>query len=929
MLQRRWQGRRRSPAQSLACRSGQRYRGIEYHIIAAMLLVFATVVRAARAEPPAEDLPRVDQCRTVYVCEPDTELLQTRDGAVCINREVQPGHDECWLRYAQREMPFPLFRLRSHARSELFLPPYLDLQGIDADGRPWFLGGEPTRDNKAGGIDVFWIDSGVLRRRQFKDGYSRLPAGQGFDTTWPWAGTDMLCDAEGTVWVVGWDRLYRLAADKLTEGKPDEIPFPTPADPQQANDLRGQNPYWGHQVYRFGGSTWVVRGIGTNCHVPGSFVLRFTGQRSTVVAWLPQQYVSGLVHHAGDAYILADRAYWPHEPHPRPKPTAIFRVPLAGPAPQAAEAGRRIAKLEGVSTARLVFIDRQGRQYVQPWSDDKPRAELLVFDGTTCAKAALPSADFSLDCQGDDGRLHGHDGQALYAGWTKHTGWRPTASLGALTGHDVRVLAAAKGLLCLGIKMRHCYSDCYLPVWLDLSSADTRPLLPGKSIAAGLAVESNESNYYHVAVGPGGRLWFLRYSRTAGRDVQDRQAEKTVRTQICRATGGAAGELTGKLATSVDPSVWPVAEDTAIVAASWGFEGVERVLFYDRGEAHAAPSLAKLLEAHYQRLQETMADGTAFTAGDDYEQAWFLRMGDTFYVEEALFKHVGNGSGMYRSSGIFRAGQWIEQREQGGFGDRQYEPVVNRLVDLDLPTHRLLGFVDGWKTLKWIPLASDACRGEVLRTDSDAWAFRCTNSTSLPRFTGAWTLTPDAAEHFRRVRPQRLEEARNHGYTPPEVYAAYSSDDMPAWRRWQGGKWRTIDRSFCGGTVWEDAAGGVWHFRVREAEVTFPDGRRQLVPLDAGTPERFRMAIESADAVWVASQQSLCRFCLQRDMQGRPVRWTAEPPFRLPRFGVDFAGPWIAGGGLYYISAGKLFHCPVHRPGGEQHQETAIPGTAP
>ncbi len=158
MLQRRWQGLRRSPAWPLACRGGTRYQRVDYHVVA-MLLVFATVVRAARAEPPAEDLPRVDQCRTAYVCEPGTELLQTRDGAVCINREVQPGHDECRLRYAWREMPFPLFRLRSHAQSELFLPPCLDLQGIDADGRPWFLGGEPAYNGKAGGTDVFWIDS--------------------------------------------------------------------------------------------------------------------------------------------------------------------------------------------------------------------------------------------------------------------------------------------------------------------------------------------------------------------------------------------------------------------------------------------------------------------------------------------------------------------------------------------------------------------------------------------------------------------------------------------------------------------------------------------------------------------------------------------------------------------------------------------------
>ena len=267
---------------------------------------------------------------------------------------------------------------------------------------------------------------------------------------------------------------------------------------------------------------------------------------------------------------------------------------------------------------------------------------------------------------------------------------------------------------------------------------------------------------------------------------------------------------------------------------------------------------------------------------------------------------------MFSSCGIFRDGQWIEQRDQGGIPPRSdYEPIVNRLAGLDVRTHRLLGFVDGWKTLKWIPLASDAAGEEVIRKDSAAWAWCRMNNTPLPRFTGAWTLTPDAAEHLQKVRPQRVEEARRHGESVPEVFPEYRSDDLPSWRRWESGKWRRIDQPLYGVEVWEDAAGGVWQFRVREAEVTFPDGRRQLIPLDAGLAGQFRLAVESADAVWVASQQSLRRFRLKRDAQGRPSRWAADRRFRLPRLGADFGGPWIAGESLYYVSGGRLFRAPL------------------
>ena len=871
MLSRFLQWMRRLLTSPLVCCGGNGGRLSCQRIIAAMV-VFVTLARPIGAEPPSGELPRVDQCRAVCVCEPGTELLQAPDGTVWLDREVRPRHDECRLRYAKREMPFPLRRLRAHTQTDRFLPAYVDLQGVDARGRPWFLGRALGGENKIGRIVLSWIDSGILRRRQLEGGYNRQPAGRTFEARWPWAGSDVLCDADGTVWVVGATRLYKLAAGKTPDDEPDHIPFPVPNDRKQAEDLLGaRNPYWGHQVYRFGGSVWVVRGFRGNCHTPGTFVVRFVGRRSRIVAWLPRQHVGGLVHHAGDVYILAREIDAPQ------KPTAILRARLAEPAPQPVEGVRRriaeldddawarreaaskwLAKLpfsqldllrealakstsaeqqhrlglamrtissrrdevapatlEGASAARLVLVDRDGRQHVRPWEGDHPQAEVLVFDGKTCAKIALPSPDFSLDCQGGDGRLYGHDRQALYAREAKEAAWRPVASLGELAGHDVRVLA----------------------------------------------------------------------------------------------TGDTVRELTGKMVTSIDPSVWPLAKDTAIVATMSGNDGIEGVLFYDQGQAHEARSLAELLEDHHRRLGEVMEDGAAFTAGDHYEQVYFIRMGDALYVHEAVYKRIGGGCGMFSSCGIFRDAQWIERRDQGGFGpNRNYQPIVTRLAGLDLRTHRLLGFVDGCKTLKWIPMAPDATGGEeVIHKDSVAWAWYWMNNTSLPRFTGAWTLTPEVAEHLREVRPQRVEEARKHGESVPEAFPEYRSADMPSSQRWEDGKWRRIDQSLYGVAVWEDGAGGVWQFRVREAEVTFSDGRRQLIPLDAGIPGQFRLAVESPGAVWVASQQSLRRFRLERDAPGRPTRWLADRTFRLPRFGVGFAGPWIAGESLYYVSGGVLY----------------------
>ncbi len=129
-------------------RGGGNGRRPNCQAVVAAMLVFVTLGRPIQAEPPPGELPSVDRCRVTYV----------------------------------------------------------DLQGVDARGRPWFLGhcGDPETPGK---LVLSWIDSDVLHQRQLEDGYNLQRCGRTFEPRWPWAGSDVLCDADGTVWVVGATRL--------------------------------------------------------------------------------------------------------------------------------------------------------------------------------------------------------------------------------------------------------------------------------------------------------------------------------------------------------------------------------------------------------------------------------------------------------------------------------------------------------------------------------------------------------------------------------------------------------------------------------------------------------------------------------------------------------------------------------------------------
>jgi hypothetical protein len=90
--------------------------------------------------------------------------------------------------------------------------------------------------------------------------------------------------------------------------------------------------------------------------------------------------------------------------------------------------------------------------------------------------------------------------------------------------------------------------------------------------------------------------------------------------------------------------------------------------------------------------------------------------------------------------------------------------------------------------------------------------------------------------------------------------------------------------------------------------VHFSGGKSQIIPLDACAVDHARLAVESTEAVWITTQQSLWRFVLTRDVKGNPLKWTPERRFSLQRFAFHMTGPWICGRDVYYIAGDKLYH---------------------
>ncbi len=913
---------------------------------------------AGRAAEPLQ-LPSVDHSRVVYVYDFSTQLFQTDDGEICIDREPDIWNDHCIERYARRELPFPHRRLRAHRSNDAYLSGNVPLRGVDPAGRAWF-GPHGLKEE----LLVRWIDRGVLFQRTLGRGYRKGPAVTACPPRWPWLGEDMLGSDQG-IWIAGTDRIHLLDGGQRTEQ-----PLPRPKDAGDERDLFGDGPniiHWSNQLYRFGDERWLVRSFDTNCKHPGSFVIRLVGEPGTIVARLKDEFVAGLIHHRQAIHILIARKVGENHPSEY-QPARILRFDLEGPLAEPLERiHAEIARLgdpdrreraaasaylqrlprmqvavlhraldqplmpeqinrlndaiqaieqrdiettpsllDEAPAAKLMLVDRQGRQYAQLWTEDGPTARGLICDGGAGTPLKLPSSQFTFDCQGDDGRIYGHDERMIYV-LDDDARLMPIAELGSLAGQEIRVVATHQGLLGLGVKMTVGSREAFVPHWLDLANEAETPLLDGQSIASGLSRAGNDSDHLPVTPGPDGRLWFVRNPDSDAELLRD--IRKKVAAQLMIAESGVVRPLSEPVGLSVEQTVWPIARDAAIVATTTGYPG-GNVLFHDRGKTHCVESLEELLQTHHARLLEVLPDGAAFFAGNTHERSWLIRLGDSFYVQEVVFHRFENGSGYFNTAGIFRAGQWVKRADER-LGREPFRPIVNRIAGIDPATHRILGFTNNWKDLAWIPIASDAPDAQTLERHEIPWAWTWYNQTSRPRMDGAWTLTPKVAERLIEMAPKRKEEAAARGSDVPSVDARYLSDDMPGFRRWTGGGWREVPHTLYGGKAWEDAADGVWHVRVREASVTFPDGRSQLIPLDAGLPDQYRLAIESADAVWLASAHSLTRFRLEQGVEGK--QWIPDRRLRLPRFGATFAGPWIIGRDMYYTSAGELFHLPLQQ----------------
>jgi hypothetical protein len=931
----------------------------------ALACLFPSLTAAAWAA--GGDLPRVDQCRVVYVCDADTNLFQCRDGAICIESGERIYNDDCRQRRAADTLPFQFRRLRDFDHTEPNMPDPGRFEGLDDTGRAWFFGAGSGQ----GTLRTWTIANRKCRTNEVAGWYSGGPNAATIGACWPWKGGNMLCDRQGGMWLESLTSLHRLGE------KPAETRFPRPSGTVDDRDLVGSNSNMAcldHQTYRFGDSIWVVRSMKSNCHTPGAFVVRFTGDNSHLESRLVKQFVNGLVYQGGDVYILVEDEGKEEDRGGRDSfvPASILRIRLGEPASMPAdkvpqwiadldagkwtvreEATRQLSqlpssqlgllrdalkqavsieqktrleeiiakvaggtvkpvadKLEGMDRGRLVFIDRQGRQYVQPWSQQGPEPRILVLDGNAAVTMELPSADVVLDCLAEDGTVYGRDKKYIYAISPAAMRLRAVASLGELSGQDVPVLAARQGMVCIRLSVTIWGQPKPAPVWLDLTKESTTPLLGGKAIAEGLPLQCNRSQFYQVAAGPGGRLWFVRHKaeKTGKRVNLGGETDETEYTQIMRARGDKVESLCGMVQTSTDPSVWPLADDAAIVATQWGW--MQRgVLFYQDGNVETFSTLKELVEARHKELEKVMDDGVAFTAGPPEERLSFLRMGGTFHIHDFDDVQVRGGGGRVERDSLFRDGGWVETHSThiGLEGKGEPEPFLGRLVDLDPNSHRVLGFQGNWKTLRWIPMTGDAAKAEDLLTLDQAWAWVHFNKTHLPRFTGAWTMTPDAARRWAKLYDQRVRETADKGIQPADFFTEYQTDDFAAFRRWRGGQWRTLDHSLYGTEVFEDEAGGVWQFCAREATVSLPGGRDQLIALDGGGAGDFRLAVETPDRVWVASRQSLWQFSLARDASGRPLRWEGDRRFRLPRNGLHFAGPWVVGKHLYYVSAGSLY----------------------
>lgn len=567
--------------------------------------------------------------------------------------------------------------------------------------------------------------------------------------------------------------------------------------------------------------------------------------------------------------------------------------------------------ISGFTAGRLVFVSRRGRWYIRPYKSGKPAAVLLVTEGDgKFRKVVLRDPDFRFDLEGPDGTIYGHDKKYLYRLHRKDDSLLPILSLENFQADKLKLVAAKEGKLCFQVRPGSSpYSQEEFIFWVDPGRKSLRPPPPGKAIADGVWQEGLNQGHYPVAVGPDKGLWFLQYPYEPlnGGTGNARVPRHRVLTQLWRTDEDGPRQLTKWVSTSVDPSVWPLKHNAAIVMTMSDNSGVAGRFLYHDGKVFNEKTLKLIIEKHYKLLLKLVTDGAMFVAGDDYERAYLIRAGKSFYLAEEYYQTFSKGSGTIESSGIYSGGGWKEYRCTK-WRDSTYKPIMVRPCGVDSARGRLLCFSNDYKTLMWKSMVKEG-KDTSLITAKEPFAWWRSNRTELPRLTSAWILKHQAMAQYDKMHEKKMEEARkaNRKADVDEWDIEYRSSDIGGFRRWNGKSWDEYDGSFFGGYVWEDRSGCIWHLRLREASVRLPDGRKQVFPLDACTVDIARLAVESKDAVWIATQQSLWRFTLKRDGKGKCESWRGARLFNLQGLGYEFHGPWIVGPYMYYLSRGKLY----------------------
>jgi hypothetical protein len=848
---------------------------------------------SAPAPVPAEN------CRLVYVFENETVIRSLPGGELGIDKQVTPANDGCRKRYASRTLPLPMRDLRKcDAPSKIA---YHHFEGIDAQQAAWFSKFDSNKRTHT----VSRALNGTLTQMTFdSSNMGGQIGGRPVEPRWPLVGKDVLVESGGTVWVAGADGLI-----KITGTERHTVPMPVYGTEKEQHDLTGSknNPCWDNRLYNFGSSRWLTRSFTSNCHKPGSFVLCERDGGLTVLERFHDRYVTGLVRHGEFVYMLIERRTIRDYGTDDWTCDEIRRVALGGQAP-AAQPNKALpcdeSSLGGAEAGRLLLVDDKGRQYVHVWRKNAPTPDVLVVSATGLAQVKLPDAAVSLDCIGDDGLIYGISGRQVVAVDGGDERRRPSAraviTLPEQGPQNVRVAGVSRSMVCLSYG-----SNTYEPtqVLLDPTTPPDLPVLRGKAIATGLERRSNEGMHYPIVPGPDGKLWFAKLA--AQQPGQHGQPNYAV--QLCTADGAEVKEhLEEAVSFAGNPSIFVAGPKTAVVVAAEGrLDNRSSVLFHDRGAAREFNSLIALAEDQEDALLETLPDGVIFACGDWHERAVLARIGNAIYVKGQEYKTDRHGGGFLSFSGLRRKGDWALM-SRAGFGQHDAKPLFGRLFGLDPSAGKALVFSGDYLTAGWYDLNSNDIA--AIATCEQEWAWYWPNLTASPRIEGAWWLTPQAGAYLVTVAARRQAENTDAGREPWDI--EMREDDFLAFWRWRDGEWRMLPYSLWGGCVWEDASGSVWHMRVREACVYFEDGRRQIIPLDAGALMDYRLVVESKNAVWVASAQSLTRFVLTRDARGRPLQWRADQraSYALPMLGAYFQGPWICGSNVYWCSGSTLYH---------------------